>query len=490
MTPMIPALLLAATLQSLTLQQCVERALANNLDIAVERINPRIETWGVVSAQSVYDPVLSGGVGYEDTSTPLSPRDATSLRTGSEKDRQLTLQTGLTGKLPTGASFTLTGLDTRDSGTFTSNMFVHTGMAGVSGSQPLLKDFGFSVNSAQIRVARKSYQIAQQNFALKVMDVVRAVNNAYYELVFAIENHKALLEDLDRAKLLLDENRKRVQIGVLSPLDVTQAEAGVAEREEAVIVAEQTIHDSENVLKRLISRDVIEFRGMELLPADYPVVHMVETDVDRSIRSALETRPDFLALKHELEKQGILVKFNRNQLWPQIDLQGSYGLNGRSGSSTRSGTFGEFTDDVGTGNNPAWSVGVAISFPLGNRQARANYHIARLNEDAAVINLKKLEQDIIVQVDNAVRQVQTNLKRVEATAVASRLAQESLNAELEKLRAGTSTSFLVLQAQSQLAAARSAEIRARSDYSESLAQLARVEGTILRQNDVVLDESR
>jgi outer membrane protein TolC len=209
---------------------------------------------------------------------------------------------------------------------------------------------------------------------------------------------------------------------------------------------------------------------------------MVETDIDRSTRTALESRPDFLAAKHELERRGILVKFNRNQLYPQVDLTGSYSRNGAAG------TFNGLVDDVSRGDQRTWGVGVIASFPLGNRQARANYNISRLDEDQAVIDLKILEQNILVQVDVAVRQVRTNLKRIEATAAASRLADESLKAEEQKLRTGTSTILLVLQAQAALGAARSADIRARSDYAESLAQLAATEGTILKKYNIVLDE--
>jgi outer membrane protein TolC len=303
-------------------------------------------------------------------------------------------------------------------------------------------------------------------------------------LIYAIENHKSLLEDLERARTLLSENRKRVQVGVLSPLDVTQAEAGVAEREEAVIIAARTIRDNENTLKRLITQDVTEFSGQTLLPVDYPKFEAVDLTVANHIRTALETRPDYTAAKLELERRNILVKFNRNQLLPQVDLQGSYGLSG-AGS-----TAGRVADQVGNADFPAWGVGVTLSFPLGNRQERAGYHIARLQSDQQIVTLKRLEQDIIVAVDNAVRLVESNLKRIEATEAASRLALESFKAEETKLRAGSSTSFLVLQAQAQLAAARSAEIRARTDYAESLTALAQTEGTTLRRHGIALEESR
>ena len=476
----VPALLLAGLavhaetnqVKALPLRECVERTLINNIEIRAERINPGIQTWSIVGAQGVYDPLLSGAINYQDSTTPLDPG------TPPFKERTLQPNLALGGKLPTGATYNFAAADSR---TWSNEVdFLYTGQDSVSVSQPLLKNFGLGINSANIRIARKSKAIAVQNFIQLVMTKVNAVSAAYYELVFAIEDHKAKVEDLDEAKQLLAEDRQRVKVGVLTPLDVTQAEAGVAEREQAVILAARTIKDNENVLKRLICREVTEFRGLTLLPVDYPLVQMIQTDVTESTKTALTLRPDYLSARETLARQNIVVQFNRNQLWPEIDLQGSYGLNGRGHS------FDNYNDNLTSGNSPVWGVGVAVSFPIGNRQARSNYHIARLDSDQLLLNLKGLEQDIIVQVDNAVGHVETDLKSYEAAHEATRLALESLDAEKKKLLAGTSTTFLVLQAQAVLADARSAEIRARADYSEALVALDQAEGTILVKNNLLL----
>jgi len=464
-----------SVVRTITLRSCIERALMDNLEIRFERINPSIASWGVTLEAGAFDPNFTAGAIYNDSSTP-------SATAGPTEKRQLTPTLGLDGTLTSGTGYNLGVTDSRTGGTG-YNDYLYTGNASLTLTQPLLKNFGFDANTAQYRVARKKRDIAIQNFQMLVMNKIGDVSKAYYELVYAIENHKALVEDLGRAKQLLDENRRRVQIGVMSPLDVTQAEAGVAEREEVVIVAERTIKDNENTLKRLITGEMQRFQGESLAPVDYPIVEMIETDVTRSTRAALESRPDFNAAKQEVERQNILVKWKQNQLWPELDLQGSYGMNGLAYSGFHTLTAREFSND-----NPAWSVGLSISFPLGNRKARSHYNIARLDREQALITLKQLEQNIVLAVDNAVGRLQTNLKRVDATRAASRLAAESLKAEETKLRAGASTSFLVLQAQSQLAAAKAAEIRARADYSESLITLDLAEGNTLRKNNITLDD--
>jgi outer membrane protein TolC len=469
-------------IKSLTLRECIDRALENNLEIRSERITPTIGSWGVVSAQGVYDPLLGGGINYQDSVTPV---DTTPI--SSSTDRHVQSSGSLSGLLPSGATYDLSTATTRDPSlagnpTNSFNNFLYTGNTAVSLTQPLLKNFGFGVNSATIRIARETRSIDLQNFIQLVMNKINEVSTAYYELIFAIENYKSALETRALAQQLLDENRKREQVGTMSPLDVIQAESGVANSEQGVITTQRAIKDNENTLKRLICQRVMEMRGVSLVPVDYPLVQMVAIDVDLSTATALEKRADYLSLKHALEKQNISVQFTRNQLWPEIDLQGSYGLNGGGRN------FDRYIDSYTGANYPAWSVGVALTIPLGNRAARASYHIARLDADQAVLSLKSLEQDIVVGVDNAVGHVQTNLKSVEAARAATRLSQESLDAEKKKLLAGTSTTFLVLQAQSQLAAARSAEIRAEADYSESIVALDLVEGTILDKNNIMLDE--
>jgi outer membrane protein TolC len=461
-------------LKSLTLDECIARALAHNLDVQIQRLNPHIQSWGVVAAQGVYDPTLSGAFNYTDSSIPLRPD-------GSARDKQLESQVGLGGKFASGATYGLTASDTRFTPVIGSN-FVYTGTAALSVSQPLLKNFGFDVNSATIRIARKSRDIAIQNFLQQVINTISAVENAYYELVFAIEDFKAKRDDRALAQQLLDEDRKRLQTGTISPLDVTQAEAGVAERQRALIVAERTIKDNENALKLLISQDVSEFAGTSVVPADPVALEIIATDVAGSVRTALQSRPDYRAAQNTVEQQNILIKFNRNQLWPEVDVKASYGYN------TGGDNFNDSINNYGTGRNPVWAAGVTLSFPLGDRASRAGYHSAKLQAEQLLLQLKRLEQQIIVEVDNAVGHVQSNWKGVEAAREATRLANESYKAEKTKLLTGSSTTFLVLQAASQLADARSAQIRAEADYNESLVTLAQTEGTTLQRHHVQLNE--
>ena len=468
--------------KSITLQQCIEQALAGNLDLNIERINPRIENWSLVRERSAFEPVASAQANYQDAHTALDPTASASLAGRPPEIHQsiLSANPSLSGKLPTGTEYNFAANESRYHGDYVRSNFQFNGGTTLTLSQPLLKNFGFNANLAGLRVARKNKQIAELGLAHKLIDVISDVGTAYYELVFAIENHKAGLDGLRSAENLLRENRALVKAGLLSPLEVTQAEAGLAERQEAVIVAEYQIKERTNYLRLLMGADVAQ--GGTLVPVELPPAAAVELDQPTSIRTALELRPDYLQAKRVVEQQGIIVKYNRQQLWPEVDLRGSYGWSGVSP------VFNTMLDNVADREHPSWSVGVVVVVPLGNGRARADYATSKLNQERALVSLKRQEQLVVMDVANAIAQARSNFKRIEATQLARRLAEESLQAEQKKLREGLSTSFLVLQAQTQLTAAHTSEIRARVSYGQALIAVARAEGSTLRQHGIVVKE--
>ena len=470
--------------QSITLQQCIQQALAGNLDIKIERTGPRIENWSIVRERSVFEPVAVAEARYSDTQNPLDPTSSAQLSNRPPVVHQsaLSVNPSISGKLPTGTEYNLAANENRFHGDYVSSNFLFNGGTVLTLSQPLLKNFGLTPNLVGLRVARKNKEIAVLGLTHKLIDVVSDVGTAYYELIFAIENHKAAVEGARSAENLLRENRSLVKAGLLSPLEVTQAEAGLAERQEAVIVAEYQIKERTNALRLLMGSDAGLASETSLLPADLPEAVAVDLDQPARIRTALELRPEYLQAKKIVEQQGLIVKYNRQQLWPQVDLRGSYGWNGVSHA------FGGMVDDVANRDHPSWSVGLAVVVPLGNGRARADYHTAQLNQERALWSLKRQEQSVVVEVCNAIAQTRSLSKRIEATQIARRLAEESLQAEQKKLREGLSTSFLVLQAQTQLTAAHTAEIRARVSYNQARIALARADGSTLREHGIVVDD--
>lgn len=459
---------------SLTLQECIERALANNLDISIERINPKIEDANILGAYGDFDPHLQLNVSRSHVESPLFVVQTNNAASVTENT---IVQPGLAGKLPTGALYDFS-YDTTRQLTSPSFDIQYRGVGKMTLTQPLLRGFGFTSNLANLRIARKNRQIAGYTLATKITDTVNSVHKAYYDLIFAIENLKVQEESLQLAKALLAENKKRLEVGLMSPLDVTQAESGVAGQEEAVIQAQQDIRNQANLLRRLISSDVAPLRNTRLIPVDQPSVQPVKVNVDESIQSGLRNRPEYLQQKQQILSNEIQFRRDFNQLFPQVDLQASYGQAGLGKS------YEDAYDGATRPDFPQWSIGVIVDIPLGDFASRGTYRGSKLRLEQSKLTLRNTEQNIIVEVDNAAAQVQTNLKRIEATGAARRLAEETLNAERKRLEAGTSTSYTVLQHQRDLTDARSKEIRAIADYNQSLAELYRAEGTLLQKNHI------
>jgi outer membrane protein TolC len=171
-------------------------------------------------------------------------------------------------------------------------------------------------------------------------------------------------------------------------------------------------------------------------------------------------------------------------MFPELDITGSYG-HGASGGNVRE--FSDAFNDFRTGDRPFWTVGGTFSIPLSNKAARNRYKQSKLTADQLVLQLKKLEESALVQIDETVNQVRTSLDRVDSTRKARTYAEDALDAEQKKLASGKSTSFVVLQLQRDLTSARSEEIRALADYNQALSRLALEEGTTLERKKIRVD---
>jgi len=222
-------------------------------------------------------------------------------------------------------------------------------------------------------------------------------------------------------------------------------------------------------------------------PVEKLIVVPERFDIAESWRRGLSQRPDLRRLRLDLERRDINLRYLRNRIYPAIDLVGSYGHNGldRRPVSSERQIGGVFQDEL-RGNSPYYSAGVVFSVPLSTRGPRNAFKASKAEKEQANLLAKRQEQEILVEIDNALKTAQSNLERIEATRTARQYAESALSAEQKKLEAGKSTSFIVLELQRDLTAARSQEIRALADYNKALAQLAFSEGESLERHHVTV----
>jgi len=479
----------APIVRSLTLEETIRQALEHNLDIMIARYDTRlsgyrVRAFNLASAYGAYDPVfeVSAVQNFRSReSTAFNP--ATGLSFPNTDNKEDLIGSSLSGVLPVGLSYQLNGDFNHRRGSQGGASFDRYDTdLGISLRQPLLKDFWIDGPRMRIQVARRDLKISEYNYRFLVMDLVRKVQQAYYELVAARDLVKAREKSLELARRLLSENKRKVEVGILAPLDEKQAEAEAAVAQSELLRAQNSAALAENALKNLISNDYASWHAAILEPAEKLLAVAESYNRGESWHNGLALRPDFNALKLELEKQGILVRFSHNQLFPALDLVGSYGRFGLDETRVGyNGSFGGTFEDIRDDRNPRYSAGVILSFPLSFRSERNNYQTAKANREVARLRLENLHQNILVQIDDAIKQAQSNYQRVDATRQARLFAEAAVEAEQKKLDNGRSTSFIVLQLQRDLSNAQSNEIRALADYNQSLSQLFFTEGTILEK---------
>ena len=216
-------------------------------------------------------------------------------------------------------------------------------------------------------------------------------------------------------------------------------------------------------------------------PADNLIAVAQTFDLQESWRMGLELRPDLLQSKEQLERQQVVLRFNKNQLLPSLDLRLTYGHNG-FGSNLDTGFQG-----IRDGSGQNYSYGIILTIPFSNKVARNAYHASRLEKERLVLSYKQVEQQIVVEIDNAVKAARTAYARIDATREARLYAEAALEAEEKKLANGKSTSFFVLQLQRDLTGARLSELRALADYNRAVSNLRLSEGTTLEAHQLDFD---
>ncbi len=471
----------AETRRALPLEECIRIALEHNLDIQIQRVNPRIARLTLSGSYGAYDPTLNVAASYGSTTTPGGVDQQNRPYPNSVSDNK-SFSAGLNGALPTGLNYQLSTSSSEKQGTSYGSPFLNDyGFAGITLAQPLLKNLW--IDSARLNISLNRHNLRQSESALRyqIMNTVTEVARAYYELIAAAETVEVQRAAVDLAEQLWQENQRRVEIGVLAPLDEKQAQSQAEASRADLLTAESTLKTQQNTVKGLLSDRFMEWQDVTVEPTD-KLGNVPEVfNRQDSWSKGMTERPDLEQAKLDLEKQHITLTYDQNQLYPQLDLQGSYGRTGNQAG------FGGAWNAIADGSGPSYSVGLVFSMPLSRRQARMNYRVAKEGVEQALLQLKKLEQNILIDIDNAITQAQTAFEQIAATKAAREYAEQALAAEQDKLAAGKSTSFQVLQLQRDLTQRRANYIRALADYNSALAGLALSEGSTLEHYGIRLD---
>lgn len=477
--------------RELRLEEAVELALEKNLDIAVERLNPQAVNLQLAGLRNLYRPTVTSALGQRSLyQLPTSQLiGGTRVSTGTS-----TYNAGFSQAIPwLGTEIALAWDNSKADSTSNNVLYNPAFRSSVLGTvnQPLLRGFRIDNTRQQLIVTQLSEDTAEENVRGTVAATLASVRNAYWDLVFARSAVDVAQRSLQLAEKLVEDNKARVEVGTLAPLDVLQAEVQAANNRQTLAQAEATLQTAQLTLKRfLVSGTEDPLWVQEIVPVDLPSLEPPPTDVEGAIRRALEERTDLQNARRTIESADVSIRYFQNQALPALDLVASYGAQGIGGTRLdRTGVIGGdvatvipggFADALsllGARDYPNWNVQLNISYPIGGNQADAQHARARVQRQQSVTRLRSLEVQVAAEVANAALTVQSNLKRVEAAAAARGLAQQQLEAEQSKFEVGISTNFFVVQAQRDLANAENAELRALADYRKSLVTFERAQQT-------------
>ena len=511
--------------RSLSLKDCVEIALADNLTLQIESYQPQFELTTMSAVKGgYYDPVYSFNYSLSETSSPSgSFIQGTAQRIDSFEQQSDRFSSGLNGQLPTGANYDISGsLNEVNTLSDDPQSVNYSGNFQLRLTQPLLKNAWIDQGRLNIKLQTNIIDGSILDYQRIIENVIFSVEQAYHGLIAAEQTVAVQEKAVELAERLLMENRKRVEIGTMAPLDEKQAEAQVASSRASLLEQQRQRIVAQTRLKNLLSSDFMMWAEVEIQPTEELSAVPSLVDLQTSWSRGMELRKDLQSRELSLTNRGLQLKFAKNQLLPQLDLFATAGWRGQDFNTfnvfdtetgpkqymldsetgevvyepaeyqvrrvrTRNAGFGNVTQDILDRSYPSWTTGFALSMPLTRTREKANYRAAKMEMDRSVAQYKQFEQNILVDIENDVAGARIAFQRVEATRQEREFAEAALGAEEKKLEVGKSTSFIVLQLQRDLTTARSNEINALTDYNIALAQLAYSEGRTLEKHGIEVE---
>jgi HAE1 family hydrophobic/amphiphilic exporter-1 len=482
----------------LTADEAVRLAAENNLGIQIARFDPQLETLNILQVRTGWTPTLNSSLQQNSNTSP--PNSFLSGAQNALNSDQFTMTAEVQQALPWfGASYAA-GFDSARS---TSNNFFSNFNPQLRSSlsftytQPLLRGFRIDSTRQQLQIGQKNREIADVGLRETLTATSRTVRNAYWDLAYQIASLQVAQQSLELADESLRNTRSRVEIGTTPPIDIVEADAEVWLRREAVILAQAQIATAEDTLRALVyNPSMPDFWTIRIEPTDLPPFAPVNVDLDGAIRNALDRRTDLQQARKTMEANDVTIGFLRDQNRPDVSARFDYGLSAIGGVQFLRGPgvglapgeiigeqrrgFGTVLGDLVTNDFPAWTLSLNMSYPIGTSQQKVNLARTRLEQTRSETQLRNQELQVVTQVRQASRQVLTNQQRVQTTRASRELNERRLEAEQRKFAAGTSTNFLVFQAQRDLAVARNNELRAILDYNQSLVDLETVQEVPLR----------
>ena len=478
-------------LKAITQTQAIAKALSQNYDIQVKAYDVEAAQALIREAHGTFDPVFNAEGSYEDIRDPQNTQNF--IATGGTPSQILSgdprifvennghYKLALNGKLPDGMTYEFkTQMDmlsntldrTSPLSLFTPEYQTFT---GVTVDQPFLRGFGTDVNEAEIRAAIVNKMISRYDLEDQMLGTVSQVLQSYNQLTYLTAELQAKREDKDLGLKLVQERMKSLERGQISSRELNRAESSLAEIIEDYTKAQNEVINQQTILQSLISNqptDVGQFTYLPISTLKTPELH---SSIEELIGLALSHRPKYLEARSKVEEQNIKLVYAENQKYPQLDLKGTYGVNGLSA------TFGNSYYRETIPQGPQWTVGILFSIPFGNNEAGGKYDEVKARKQQAVLAMKQIELNTDLVIRKLIATIHSNESRLAAMRIFAKTARESFDQEQTRLEKGLSTDLDVLKYRRDYTEAQARNLAALADLNNAFVQLQEVTGTLLDQ---------
>jgi outer membrane protein len=473
----IPEVAAGTKMMNLTLEQAMDMALANNLDLKVARMNPQSIDYQLASARAAFMPQFTGSYSYQDQS---QLNNDANYAVNNFNNKNASYQASMSKTMPWyGGRMTANFSSSRQATTNPRTLFSPNYNAGGSFSyvQPLLRGFRIDDTRNQLRTLSITRQIADITLLTTIENTKANVRTAYWNLRQAIEQIEIQKRSLELANRLFQDNRTKVEIGTLAPIETTTSETQVANAEQALLDAQIRWTTAELALKRLLANgpdDAVYTATIN--PLERAALSAPNVDITGAVQRAVSERSDITQAKRNLEISRLNVQVTRDATRPQLDVTGTYSLAGQNSLSdgVLTGYGAAFNQAFGM-ELPTWRLQFNATYPLFMRAARANYARAQLQIEQAEAQLKASELTVTADVTNAGLAVSNTYKQYQASTKAREAAEKNAEAEQTRFDVGMSTNYNVVQAQNNLTSQRLTELRNLINYLNAVAEFERIQ---------------
>ena len=490
---------LSSNVLSLSLNDAIRKTLQNNNDIEVARDDVRFAEQQLRGLYGVYDPIFAITPQIIHNITPQQSVLAGGGASATTTSTTFVWSPSITKSFATGGgTYTVQFANSRTNTSSTISLInpFYSSNLSLTAAQPLWRNRSIDANRHAIRVQKKRLEQSDSDFRARTIQIISQVQAAYWNLVFALRNQQNQLDSLNLSRQNMRNIEAQIAAGAKAPLDRAQVQTDIATRESNLFIATQTVSQSENTLKQLMLPDPAAPEwSAQLTPTDTPAFDMSPVNLTAALDEARKNRPELRRLDLQKDINGLDVTYFKNQTKPQVDLVSTFALTGLAGApqlagvpTNLSGGYGQDLSNLFGFKTRNISVGTSISFPIHNRTAEANLAGARIQHEQLAASYRSQDQAIEMDVRNAAQAVDTTQKRVVASRQARESAEQQLAGEQKLYEVGRSTTFLLLQRQTDLTNARTSELAAQTDYNKALADLQRATAATLRINNVVVKD--